>query len=196
MHDAQHMWLIGSLLLVLLCSCDEQRGAAPAIARGQAMAYADHLVDHRRLEWGPIIQVWEPAPMPGLRGVWWQIDYRPGETVRSVLVDAESGWARLPPDDAPLRRRAAGLSPVPGNWILLLEEPQVDDGEGPTRVAALNDLLSEDLEPLVSLRQLPDGRTQAVYGWREGRGMVRDARIAERIQRRLGRAVQWRNLSE
>ncbi len=189
----QRLGLIGVLLL---CACDQQRSDTPAIVRGQAMAHADHLVEYRRLDWGPIITTWEPAPVPGLRGVWWQIDYRPGETVRSVLVDAESGWARLPPDAVPLRRQASGLTPVSGHWIIVLEDPQVEDGSGPARVEALNAQLAGDIEALVSLRRLPDGRVQAVYGWRDGTGIQRDARIAERIQRRLGQPVRWRDLSQ
>jgi len=193
------------LCLLLLTACEERE----APTRGQIMAFADHLLEREGWDWGPIERVWPPSPGPDDRR-WWQIDYH-GPTASGrlpvVLVDAASGWARLPPPDhrvrVPLQRVAPDEAevvetpwqPEQGSWILLLERGG-DEQRFAAEAEELNRLArATGLRPLFVAHHPRLGPAQLVYGWTGEHGIIPDQRIVAWLRRhRPGGTVLWVDL--
>lgn len=82
------------VLLVLAAGCEPRRD----IDRIQAVNLADHLQLREGLEWGAPVGHDAPTEASADGRRWWRIRYAaaPDGTPRFILVDAGSGWARLP----------------------------------------------------------------------------------------------------
>ncbi len=208
------VWFPLLLASVLALGCDPAReSSGPAVARGRAMAAADAYLDHRELDWGPIVRVWQPEADPLLEGLWWQIDYRvgPAGTHRCLLVDAQSAWVRRPPEGYRARIDLRATSPAvprapPGGarpvredddtWIVVCEAPHPPGPDPAGRVAALNAAVRGRWRELFTLRELPGGRVQLVYGWEGDSGIVRDDELLHTLRELPGCAgARWFNLA-
>jgi hypothetical protein len=156
-------------------------------SRPLAIANADAKVFREQLPWGPVDRVFEPAAWRN--GMWWQINYHPPageEGPCLVLVDANSGWARLPPADYHPRVMASAGSPasnqraVPvgapeaprGSWLLQIDADAFRD-DLPALAHAINDMArGQGLPALAIVRQAPT--PHVVYGWQGEYGMAYD----------------------
>ena len=159
-------------------------------SRPLAIANADAQVHKLRLSWGPVNRVYDPAPWR--EGMWWQVDYHPPSGEKGpcvIIVDANSGWARLPPADYAIRVQVNPGSPAAsptdskaiaeaptrraprGSWVLEVQS------DAQTDLAVLADELNalaaqRDLPALAVVRQRPQPRV--VYGWQGDYAMERD----------------------
>lgn len=195
-------WLIPvSVVTALLIAGCESR---PPLNRGQAVGSADNLQRERGLAWGDPEESLEPATAGTDGHRWWQLRYRDGGI---ILVDADSGWARLPPADYVARARAVprpASDPAPvvieeGSLVLRLTEPAEiateREGELEREAARLNQLATRTgLHPLFSLRTDRQGRACLLYGWQGDRGIARDERVAEWVRLRTVYATAWVDL--
>lgn len=192
-------WLI-PVAVLLIAGCESR----PPINRGQAAGIADNLQRERGLAWGDPEESLEPAATGTDGHRWWQLRYRDGGI---ILVDADSGWARLPPPGYVARARAArghALEPAPviveeGSLVLRLTEPvelpTEREGELEREAARLNQLATQTgLHPLFSLRTDRQGRASLLYGWQGDRGIARDQRVTEWVRVRTTYAPAWVDL--
>lgn len=193
--------LASTALVLALVGAGCER-ADPELSRGQVMALADNLVEHHELAWGPVMRVWPPAPGPDGR-MWWQVDYPRADDqarLRSVLVDAETGWARFPPADFRPRvdldaldgDEEADAGPLPpGTWILALDVPEPDA----ELVADLNARAADrGLPPLFVLREGRRGPA-VVYGWTGAHGIARDVTVRRRVGELTAAETRWVDLA-
>ena len=192
-------WLI-PVAFLLLTSCE----ARPPINRAQAAGIADNLQRERGLAWGDPEEALEPAA-PGADGHrWWQLRYRDGGV---ILVDGDSGWARLPPAGYAPRARAVhtrASDPVPvvvaeGSLVLRLTEPAElateREGELEREAARLNELATRTgLHPLFSLRTDRQGRASLLYGWQGDRGIAEDHHAVDWVRLRTSYTAAWIDL--
>ena len=164
-------------------------------SRPLAMANADAQVMRQQLNWGPIDRVFEPAPWRD--GMWWQINYHPPvgeEGPCIILVDANSGWARLPPSDyAPRVMASPGSSATSnvarplaapeaprGTWVLQIDAAEYQD-DLPGLALQVNDLArSKGLPAIAVVRMSPS--PHVVYGWQGDYGMEYDPSLVHWLQ--------------
>ncbi|MFW5750026.1 MAG: hypothetical protein ACOCZK_00110 [Planctomycetota bacterium] len=211
---ALRAWFPLLLATLLGLGCDPAREPeGPAVARGRAMAAADAYLDHRELDWGAIVRVWQPEADPLLEGLWWQIDYRvgPAGEHRCLLVDAQSAWVRRPPADYRARIDLRATSPaVPrtgrvrerpvreddDTWIVVCEPPHAPGPDQAGRVAELNAAVRGRWRELFTLRELPGDRVQVVYGWEGDSGIVRDDELLHALRQLPGcSGARWIDLA-
>jgi hypothetical protein len=194
------------LLLSVFIGCEERR----TMNRAQAVSNAAHLQLRDDLKWGEPIEVLAPVEIDANKQAWWQVRYHPGQNgqTRILLVDANSGWARLPPPDyrvrlppAPKPSATAPVTMREGSSILIIV-PFIDAGESAlartTReVERLNILASETgLLPRFGVRKHRDGRHSLIYGWDNERGIEKDERITQWLNLRTPyRNAVWENLA-
>jgi hypothetical protein len=189
-------------LLLLLNACDSR----PPIVRSEVGSLAQNLQVREGLAWGDPTDLQPPAPFEGHR--WWQVAYAGGQV---ILVDADSGWARLPPPGYAIRRtpaastapataQAAPVTVSEGSWILVVEpsrrrEP-ADLADLEREASRLNALAGQTaLYPLFSVRTDHQGRSALVYGWQGDRGIAQDPRITTWLgQRTAHRDHRWVDL--
>ncbi len=191
-------WILAvSVLVALLVGCEPRQ----SLGQGEAVAVADNFQRREGVSWGSPLEVLPPASPDASGHRWWQMRY--ADEVggphggRIVVVDADSGWARLPPPGYALRvassaTRPSAANPVTvqeGRFILLVTPPaQVAperEAELEREAARLNALGGETgLFPVFSLRKDRDGRTALVYGWQGDRGIARDERVSEWLRAR------------
>ena len=187
------------VLAMLVAGCDPR----PPIERFQVGAIAANLQVRDGLTWGDPRDIQPPALWNGHR--WWQVSYGPE---RIILVDADSGWARLPGPGYVPRHGAVQAPPTlrqatavnEGSWILVVAPSAVradqDVSALEREVARLNALAGQTgLHPLFSVRTDQQGRTALVYGWQGDRGIAQDARVDDWLRLRTDhRDVRWVDL--
>ncbi len=186
-------------VLLLLAACESR----PPVNRGQVVAIADNVQRMQSVNWGDPQEVLPPVPGPDGRS-WWQVRYRDGHL---VLVDADSGWGRLPPADYEPRVRmrptttpaGGGAVTEEGSLVLRLSEPAVLDGEAAGRLereaVRLNDLATHNgLQPLFSVRSDRQQRSMLLYGWQGDRGIARDDQVSAWIRSRTTYQPTWIDL--
>jgi hypothetical protein len=160
--------------------------------------------------WGEATEVLSPLEADAQNRFWWQIRYHPGKDglPRIILVDAKTGWARLPPPDYRIRLppppKVSSNEPLQvseGSYILVIL-PNIDANEERQReanreVMRLNALATNTgMSPLFSLRAARDGRSSLIYGWRNDGGIKQDKRIVEWLTLRTPyRDPVWENLA-
>lgn len=202
-----------ALLLLLTAACESR----PPINQAEVVNYADDLLRREGLWWGSPIEVLKPELADPADRRWWQLRYAEGAVTgpgseatvaRIVIVDANTGWARLPPPGHPIRVPATGkpsaAAPVTvqeGPYVLLVTEPAEmapeRQAELEREAARLNSIGTEGgLYPLFSVRTDRQGRSALVYGWQGDRGIQRESRIGEWLQARTPYGVgTWVDLS-
>jgi hypothetical protein len=201
--------LLASLLLVV--GCQPHR----ALSRSSAVSLAENLQLREGLEWGSPVEVLAPSACDADGRCWWQLRYaapRPapgqGATARVILVDAASGWARLPPPGwavrlppcAPPTTTPAAAQLVDGRSILVVAEPVAVDtarlGELEREAARLNDLaVRGGLWPAFKVHTDRAGRTSLIYGWQGDRGIAPDEAVRDWVQIRAGtKSARWVDL--
>ena len=166
---------------------------APApISRGAAAGIADNVQRAHSMNWGDPVEVLPPSPPDAQGHRWWQVRYA-GTPARLIIIDADTGWGRLPPADYVPRGQpqppppvTAGRAPLvsEGSFIYCLtapvELPEAALAELEREAARLNALAATtDLYPLFSVRTDRSGRSSLIYGWQGDRGMVRDDHVAQ-----------------
>ena len=181
-----HRWLI-PVVVLSLAACETRQ----PITRGQAASIGDNVQRQYGLAWGDPEEVLPPAPgADGHR--WWQLRYADGHF---ILVDADSGWGRLPAEGYRPRMRAVAAHTTSasvveeGSLVLRLSEPVArdPDGEGELEreAARLNVLAAQTgLHPLFSLRKDREGRSSLLWGWQGDRGVARDEHAVEWVRLR------------
>jgi hypothetical protein len=193
------------MTLMLLVGCV----APPPIARGAAAGIADNVQRAHSLDWGDPVEVLPPSAPDAQGHCWWQLRYA-GTPPRLILVDAETGWGRLPSADyvprgqvhmppSPLPARAPMLQD--GSFIYCLKPPaELGDGgvaELEREAARLNALAATtNLYPLFSVRTDHAGKSALIYGWQGDRGMAQDERLGQWIALRTAYAptAYWSDL--
>jgi hypothetical protein len=181
-------------LLLLLCACEER---AP-LTMGEVGGIADHLQLRENLSWGDPTETLtaEPSAVDGRS--WWQVRYRdaPDGSPRIILVDDDSGWARLPMPGYAVRVKPtakpslnAPVVAAEGGFVLVLTPAESVDEARRTalerEVVRLNALSGGNgLMPLFALRRGRDERVSIVYGWQGDEGIAKDARVVEWITAR------------
>jgi hypothetical protein len=197
-------WMIAVLFII---SCESR---AP-LSQAQVTGLADSLQRREGLAWGQPVEVLPPASPDAQGHRWWQVRYADvgGGNVRVVVVDEDSGWARLPPPGYLVRVAAAGR-PGGANPVLVAEGAFIlavtpaEKAEGPHRVelerevVRLNALaVNTGLMPLFSLREQRDQTLGIVYGWQADRGIARDERVVEWISARTPyKHCVWTDLAQ
>ncbi|MBA3683639.1 MAG: hypothetical protein H0W72_00100 [Planctomycetes bacterium] len=175
------------LVALAIVGCETR----PPLTRGNAISSADSLLlrDHR--VWGNPLEVLPPGSRDSHGHRWWQVRYADGPEglPRIVLIDDESGWARIAPKEyrpaVAVRSRPIDPAEValqPGDFILQVapEQPAERDAEVRLDVAELNRLAARTgLYPCFSLRAGRDGSLAIVYGWSDGHGMPRDESVRD-----------------
>ena len=166
--------------------------APPPISRGAAAGIADNVQRAHSMNWGDPVEVLPPSAPDAQGHRWWQVRY-PGTPPRLILIDADSGWGRLPPADY-VARGQAQVPPSPaaarppmlqdGSFIYCLTAPAEADAaavaELEREAARLNALAATtDLYPLFSVRTDRSQRSALIYGWQGDRGMARDEHVAQ-----------------
>ncbi len=198
--------LIIALVLALLVGCEDR----VFITRAQVVSNAGHLQIRDDFKWGEPIEVLDPSEPDANNKFWWQLRYHPGKdgVPRIIIVDSETGWARLPPPGYRPRMAAPPkvsssqpLSIDEGSFILVIL-PDVDaDQERQKEIAKeaarLNDLASNTgLTPMFSIRPTRDGRSSLIYGWHNNTGIKQSERIVEWLTVRTPyRDPVWINLA-
>ncbi len=192
-----------ALLLMLVCLCSVGCDPRPPITRTQVGVIAGNLQLREGLSWGDPRDVQPPVEFAGHR--WWQVTYAQD---RIILVDADSGWARLPMPGYPIRRAATpavSTSTAPemvadGSWLLVLEpslrrEP-AQEGALEREAARLNALAAQTgLYPLFSVRLDRQGQSALVYGWQGDRGIAQDPRVDAWLKLRTDhKLARWTDL--
>lgn len=202
------------VLLLLTAACDTR----PPIGQVEVVRYADDLLRREGLWWGSPIEILRPELADPEDRRWWQLRYAEGAVTgpgtaatasRVVLVDAATGWARLPPAGHPIRVPAIGkpsaAAPVTvqeGPFVLLVSEPATMAPERRAELereaSRLNAMGTEGgLYPLFSVRTDRQGRSALVYGWQGDRGIQREARVGDWLQARTPYGVgTWVDLSD
>lgn len=169
------------LLLILLCACERRE----PLARGQVLAIADMKIELLKKDWGTAREVIEPTDLNGDGVRYWTVRYPegPGDALRVVFVNADTHWAQLR-EGEPLREEGSVVTErvgqrsqadqdlstyTPGSHILILA--QGDQKQLRDEARMLN-ALAEDtgLLPMFSVRSLPGGDFQLVYGWQGEHG--------------------------
>jgi len=188
-----------AVVALVLVGCDPR----PPITRTQVGVIADNLQRRDGMAWGDPRDIQPPAEFAGHR--WWQVTYANGQV---ILVDADSGWARLPMEGYAIRRPAAPLTvatPVPavvteGSWVLVIE-PSVrrsvtEEGALEREATRLNALATRTgLVPLFSVRVDRKGQSALVYGWQGDRGIAQDPSLEAWLTLRTEhRAPRWIDL--
>lgn len=178
------------------------------INRGMAAGIADNVQRSQGLSWGDPIEVLTPTTPDADGHRWWQMRYAGGE-LRLIIVDAESGWGRLPPagyvprgrPQPPLPPQLSAAMVQDGSVIYALTIPAAFDDAGrgnlEREAARLNSLAAKtDLHPLFSVHTDHSGRVALIYGWQGDRGMARDEHVAQWVALRTGYAptAQWMDL--
>lgn len=179
---------------------------------GQVLAMAEALLRHRGLAWGPVTGVWPPGSPDADGRRWWQVDFHDHQGRRDpvVLVDADTGWARLPyPGEtvrfgiAPVRSRDRDRPATPpvtgdaGTWILVVSTHAAGvDLEAEAR--RLNRRAERSsLRPLFAVRVTRRGARQVVYGWNGRHGIARDDLVAQYLDRwGEPQPIGWENLAD
>ncbi len=200
------MVILVAVSLFLITGCEER----PPISRAQVVSNAAHLQLRDEIKWGEAIEVLQPGPMDANNKLWWQLRYHPGADGlnRIIIVDANSGWARLPPPDYQVRlpppTKTSGENPeniYRGTYIVVIL-PGADPGdksqmELEREVRRLNALANNTgLPPLFSLRPTRDGRQSLIYGWSNNQGIERHDRVITWLTVRTPyRDPQWENLA-
>ncbi len=177
-------------LAVLLLACEPRR----PLVRAEVVGKADSCQRAIGVDWGSPLSVLPPdgADDDGRR--WWQVSYQPGGdgADRIILVDHDSGWARLPAPGWRVRHeraQTASASPPdqlkPGADLLIVAtSPERGAEELAREVDRLNALAKETgLAPLFSLRDARDER-QIVYGWHDDAGIHRDDAVRDWLRLR------------
>lgn len=199
-HD---LGLVFVLLMVVGC-------VAPApISRGAAAGIADNVQRAHSMNWGDPVEVLPPSPPDAHGHRWWQVRYA-GTPARLIIIDADTGWGRLPPADyVPRGQPQPPLPPTTGRAPMLLEGSFIYCLTAPAEVSAdasaeldreaarLNALAATtDLYPMFSVRTDRSGRSSLIYGWQGDRGMARDEHVAQWVAVRTTYAAtaQWSDL--
>lgn len=196
-------------VLALQCGCESR----PVITRGLAAGIADNVQRTQGVNWGDPIEVLPPTAPDAAGHAWWQLRYAagPGQSVddRLIVVDADSGWGRLPPAGYVPRGRPQPPPPAQGtasmlqdgSFLYCLTVPVVTDEAAQAALereaARLNALAAQtDLHPLFSVRVDRSGRATLLYGWQGDRGMARDEHVAQWVALRTTYAptAQWTDL--
>lgn len=183
----------------------------PPISRGAAAGIADNVQRAHSMNWGDPVEVLPPSAPDAQGHRWWQVRYT-GSPPRLIIIDADTGWGRLPPADyvprghvqpPPPVAGVAGRAPMllEGSFIYCLTAPaEVPDAavaELEREAARLNALAATtDLYPMFSVRTDRSGRTSLIYGWQGDRGMARDEHVAQWVAVRTTYAAtaQWSDL--
>ena len=192
------------MVIVSLAGC-----VAPApITRGAAAGIADNVQRAHSMSWGDPIEVLPPSTPDADGHRWWQVRYA-GTPARLIIIDADTGWGRLPSSDYVPRGQLQPPPPVDGraplvqegSFIYCLTAPTVADEAGVIQLdreaARLNALAgTTDLYPLFSVRTDRSGRSSLIYGWQGDRGMARDEHVAQWVAVRTTYAAtaQWSDL--
>ena len=112
-------------ILLLLSACETR---AP-LTQGEVGGIADHLQLRENLSWGEATEILAAASSDADGKRWWQVRYHdaPDGAARIILVDDDSGWARLPMPGYALRltpgAKPSLSSPVvaaEGGFVLVL----------------------------------------------------------------------------
>jgi hypothetical protein len=178
-------------ILLLLGACETR----PPLTPGEVGGIADHLQLRENISWGEASEILPAAPsvIDGKR--WWQVRYHdaPDGAARVILVDDDSGWARLPMPGYALRltpsakpSQSAPVVAAEGGFVLVLTPAEsVDETRRSAlerEVVRLNALSGGNgLIPLFSLRRGRDERVSIVYGWQGDQGIAKDERVVEWI---------------
>lgn len=193
-------------LLLVLSGCEDR----PPISRAQVVSNAYNLQLRDGLNWGDAVETLLPAAADDRGHRWWQVRYRPGNdgSVRILLVDAETGWARHVPEGyvprLPQPTKTTGDQPLTiaeGTWIVVVTPAKVVDAEQrralEQEVLRLNALgTNTGLMPLFSIRELRDQQVSLVYGWQHERGIAREPRVIDWLTARTPyRDVVWEDLA-
>jgi hypothetical protein len=193
-------------ILLLPSACESRAPLTP----GEVNGIADHLQLRENLSWGEATETLAAAPSPVDGRRWWQVRYHdaPDGAARVILVDDDSGWARLPMPGYALRltplAKPAQSAPVvaaEGGFVLALTPAESVDEERRTalerEVVRLNALSGGNgLVPLFSLRRGRDGQVSIVYGWQGNQGIAKDGRVVEWITARTPyHAPRWVDLA-
>ncbi|HYE05448.1 MAG TPA: hypothetical protein VEL07_07940 [Planctomycetota bacterium] len=192
-----------ALAALVVVACEPRR----PLARAEVVGKADSLQRAIGADWGAPIAVLPPdgADADGRR--WWQVTYAPGASGadRVVLVDHDTGWARLPPAGWRIRPAAgaggAAAAPdalQPGADLLIVATARDRGAEELAReVERLNALArNTGLAPRFSLRDAR-GETQIVYGWSGDAGMRRDDAVRDWLRMRTPYAdAYWVELAQ
>jgi hypothetical protein len=191
--------------LLVFIGCEQRQ----PLNRSMAAAIADHYQRYQNVNWGDPIESMAPGEPDQHGRTWWQFRYQSGPdgARRMILVDNDSGWSRFPSDDylerVPPQARPSATNPlqvVEGSWILRLAPPrQVNDDERvklEREAIRLNTLAGQTgLVPIFSLRRHSDGQAELIYGWQADRGIARDERVLDWVNRRTGYVdAAWENL--
>jgi hypothetical protein len=181
-------------ILLLLSACETR---AP-LTQGEVGGIADHLQLRENLSWGEATEILAAASSDADGKHWWQVRYHdaPDGAARVILVDDDSGWARLPMPGYALRLTPSAKpslsTPVvaaEGGFVLVLTPAESVDQVRRTalerEVVRLNALSGGNgLIPLFSLRRGRDEQVSIVYGWQGDQGIAKDARVVEWITAR------------
>jgi hypothetical protein len=198
------------LLVVVLAWCLAGCENRDPLGRAQVVALADHLQRRDGFDWGQPIEVISAGEADARGRSWWQVRYPDGGdgVARVILVDADSGWARLPPAGYRLRTTPAGSPsserPVEtsrGSFVLLVTPPEAASADRETALdretVRLNELArNTGLGSLFSLRHGRDGRIGIIFGWHDEHGIARDERVVEWLTVRTPhRGFVWEDLA-
>ncbi|MBA3847146.1 MAG: hypothetical protein H0X45_10920 [Planctomycetes bacterium] len=178
------------IVALMIVACEPRR----PLVRAEVVGKADSLQRALGADWGAPIAVLQPdaADADGRR--WWQVSYVPGAdgADRVVLVDHDTGWARLPPAGWRIRHAdaagSAGIAPdalQPGADVLIVTtDRERSDDDLAREVDRLNALAGNTgLAPRFSLRNARD-EGQIVYGWAGDAGMRRDDAVRDWLRLR------------
>jgi hypothetical protein len=199
----RRLLLIPVLCAMFLGGCEDRQN----ITRAQAVSNAFNLQLRDNLTWGDAIETLAPVSADENGRRWWQIRYRSGSdgSVRIMLVDADTGWARIAPPSyvarLPPPPKISGdnvLTVAEGSHLLMVTPWRLVSDEEQRRtldqeVLRLNALATNTgLTPLFSLREGRDQQVAIIYGWKNDRGIAREERVVEWMNARTPyRELTW-----
>ncbi len=189
--------------ICLLASCDDPR---EPLAKGQVMSIADMKLELKKLDWGNPREVVEPLDINKDGRLFWTVHYDlgPKNEIRVVFVNAHTHWAQA--QEGPAREVATELvqnKPLtvveqsrytPGPYIVILSKDTFEVVSA--EVNRLNALAKETgLLPMFSVRTLPNGEFQLVYGWDNEQGIKKIDKVGDWIEvRTTYKNYVWLNL--
>jgi hypothetical protein len=195
------------LVLVVLAGCENR---AP-VDRGRAVSAAGNVLLQAGLDWGESVEVLPPSSPDGQGRLWFQVRYftPQGEPPRVILVDAETAWGRVAPNDYAVRidYHSPGV-PVPpakefreGSFVLVLVEPsersEVERKKlESTALRANQEAIKNKVPARFEARTDRQGRTSLLYGVEDGRGIVPEASLKAWAESVVGSTgARWLDLS-
>ena len=90
--------------------CVGCREGRQPLNHGEVVAIANHYQIHEGVAWGEPSEVLDPVSPDEQGHSWWQVRYPDGPAgeTRIILVDALSGWSRVPWPGYAVRKKAIG----------------------------------------------------------------------------------------